>query len=58
MKELVGNLYSSDIIPKKLFFVMYHPCVMLYAEHDLKLKQELKRETWNHLQKLKEIINE
>lgn len=56
--DLVGRLYLSDRWPETRFFVMYHPSYILRSQSRPQLYKELTEATEQHLQTLKDIVEE
>jgi DNA polymerase len=58
MKEIVGQTFSRKRWPNTVFFVMYHPAAILHAQNQPNRYRQLKIETWQHIQLLKQIEKE
>lgn len=55
MTELAGSIIFSKRYPETAFFVMYHPAYLLHLKRNPNKLKEIKKDTWNHIQLLKEI---
>lgn len=60
LKHIVGKFFQSDEGPLKgrELFVMYHPAALLHSQHSPARCHELKRQTWEDIQKIKKKIDE
>jgi DNA polymerase len=58
MREIVGNVFKRKRWPNTNFFLMYHPAALLYAQRQPERYVELRKVTWEHIQKLKELVME
>lgn len=58
MKHLVGKEYKTGIFPNITFFVMYHPAALLHANRDPARYKVLSHQMWDHIQLLRQHIDE
>lgn len=58
MQKTVGDIYGSTKWPNVTFFVMYHPAYLLHSQKYPDKYAQIRKETWEHIQLLKEFVEE
>jgi DNA polymerase len=58
MYKIAGKIYTDLKWPTITFFVMYHPAALLHAQKYPEKYAELRQDTWQHIQALKELVEE
>lgn len=58
MTKLAGRIHFNDGWPGTIFYIMYHPAYMLHAQKDPEKYQSLRRTMWQHINDLKQIVEE
>lgn len=57
--SLVGTMqYYKSNFGEVAFFIMYHPAYLLHAQKQPERYQAARQATWEHIQKLKELVDE